>query len=184
MQRLRVTWSGSPVTGPGLTTFYLPDSATTVADVLTLFGSLANKFPPGITWTVPSEVDLIDPTTGILTGGAALAGSGTQVSTGTDTKFAAGVGARIVWGTSTVIGGRRVKGSTFLVPLEAYCYAADGTLDATNASQMQTAVNTFVTNTNYVIWHRPSPGGSDGGIATVTSGTIPDKVSTLRSRRV
>lgn len=184
MKRVRVTWSGSPVTGPGLTTFYRDDSVTSVADILTLFGSLANKFPPGITWTVPSEVDVMDASTGILTGGASMAGGGTQVSTGTDTRFAAGVGARIVWGTTTVIGGRRVKGSSFLVPLEGYCYAADGTLDATNASQIQTAVNTFVSGGDTVIWHRPSPGGSDGAQCPVTSGTVPDKVSTLRSRRV
>ena len=169
--------------GPGLSTFYLPDSATSVAGLVTFFGAISNKFPPGITWTIPGEADQIDPGSGTLTGATAMTGGGTAVSTGTDTRYAAGVGARIVWGTASVAGGRRIKGSTFLVPLEGYCYAGDGTLDATNASQMLTAVTNLLAAMPLQVWHRPQPGGGAGFNVDVTSGTIPDKVSTLRSRR-
>ena len=46
------------------------------------------------------------------------------------------------------------------------------------------AANTLVTNGTTVIWHRPDKGAANGSSATVLSAAVPDKVATLRSRRV
>jgi len=183
MKRIRVEWSGAAVVGPGVSTFYLADSVTAVGPLLTFFGSIANKFPAELSWTVPNVGDVIDVTTGELTAGTTFTGGGGQVATGTDSRYAQGVGARIRWSTAAVFNGRRLAGSTFLVPLEGYCYDNTGSLDGTNLSQMQTAVNTLVGALDMLVWHRPTPGGSNGGSASIIAGTIPDKVSTLRSRR-
>ena len=42
--------------------------------------------------------------------------------------FAAGVGARVVWETGAVRNGRRVRGSTFVVPIWSSAYETNGTL--------------------------------------------------------
>jgi hypothetical protein len=169
--------------GPGVSTFYLDDTDTAVTAFTTFFTSIKSMFPPGITWTIPSEVDTMNATTGVLTGADTLTGGGTVTSSGTDTRFAAGVGARVVWNTTSVVNGRRVRGSTFLVPLENYCYASDGTLDATNMSTLQSAATALAGSGIPLIWHRPTGGLANGSTHAVTSGTVPDKVSTLRTRR-
>jgi hypothetical protein len=183
VNRLKVRWNGAGVVGEGLSVLYFRSAATTVAPVLSFFSSIANKFPAEVSWTVPGEGDVIDEATGTIVSGWALPGGGVQPASGTDSRFSLGVGARAVFGTASVVAGRRVRGSLFLVPLEGYCYANDGTLDATNASQIQTALNTLQATDTLVVWSRPVPGGRAGSFHTITSMTIPDKVSWLRTRR-
>lgn len=183
VNRIKVRWSGSAVVGDGVSVLYFRSAATSVAPILSFFSSVANKFPAELTWTVPGEGDVIDEATGTIVSGWTATGSGSQPASGTDTRYSAGVGARAVFGTADVVAGRRVRGSMFLVPLEGYCYANDGTLDATNASQIQTALNTLQATDLLVVWSRPVPGGRSGSIHTITSMTLPDKVSWLRSRR-
>lgn len=183
MNRLKVRWSGSAVVGDGLSVLYFRSAATTVAPVLSFFSSVANKFPAELSWTVPGEGDVIDEATGTIVSGWSLPGGGVQPASGTDTRYAAGVGARAVFGSASVVAGRRVRGSMFLVPLEGYCYDNSGSLDATNASQIQTALNTLQATDTLVIWSRPITGVRAGSFHTITSMTIPDKVTTLRTRR-
>jgi hypothetical protein len=183
INRLKVQWNGSGVTGQGLSVLYFRSAATSVAPVTSFFSSIANKVPAEVSWTIPGEGDVLDEATGTILSGWALPGGGQVQAAGTDTRYSAGVGARAVFGTADVVAGRRVKGSMFLVPLEGYCYANDGTLDATNASQIQTALNTLQATDLLVVWSRPVAGGRSGSLHTITSMTLPDKVSWLRSRR-
>ena len=46
-------------------------------------------------------------------------------------------------------------------------------------TNMTSAAATFVTNGGSKIWHRPTPGGSNGSSHAVLSANVPDKVSTL-----
>ena len=79
---------------------------------------------------------------------------------------------------------RRVRGSTFVVPLHGSSYDVDGTLTSSVASGLASNASTFVaaTQSDFVIWTRPRPGvvGKSSG---VTGSSAPDKISTLRSRR-
>jgi len=172
------------VTGPGLTTFYFDEGGTGFPTACSTFFQAVDAYLPiGITVTVPSSGDLIDVATGALTGTWSEAASGPGVGAGFG-AFPAGVGARVVWPTSGIVGGRRVKGSTFLAPLVNSCFGTDGTLDPTFATALAGFAGTLWAGAGYdmMIWSRPVP-GRPGAASEVIDTEIPDKVSWLRSRR-
>lgn len=184
LNRLRVKWGGTGIVGPGLSTFYFSGTMTgKPAAVLTLFDSVKASIPAGLTWEIPSSGDVLDESTGELTGGWTASGGGNVTATGTG-NFAQGVGPRFVWATNGIFLGRRVHGSTFMCPLITSQYDASGTIQNAMITAWNGFATTFVTavSPDFKIWSRPRPGGQ---YATnqVTGGTVPDAVSWLRSRR-
>lgn len=185
INRLRVEWAGNVVTGPGLTTFYA--TGLTVADmsaaVQDYFDAVKVHVPEGVTWSIPLGGDSIDEATGDLVGTWGTGGA-LQVSSTGPGDYAAGVGLRHTLQTASVVSGRRIRGSFFLVPLTVAGYSADGSLDNTSLSTIDAAAQALYTalNTEWVVWSRPS-GTRAGSAAEVTGVTTPDKVSWLRSRR-
>jgi hypothetical protein len=187
ISRVRVEWDGDAVVGGGLSTFYTTgDPADLRAAINSLFDTFSPWFPAsGVSGFAQTEGEVLNSATGALVGTwsdttvATFAGSGEQ-------NYASGVGARCVWGTGVIARGRRVRGSTFMVPICADVYDVDGTLASGAYGGMVAAAAAFASASggDFVIWTRPStPGGSDGGTAPILSGTVPDKVSWLRSRR-
>lgn len=185
LARLRATWSGSPVVGPGVSTFYF-DSADTGAStsLLDFFDTSPIAFPAGLIITIPSGGEIIDSVTGELAGTWNDPGTGGTV-TGTNTAaFAKGVGMQVRWATSGIVGGRRVVGSTFLAPLSSGNFDTDGTLTSAVVTAWQAAANNMLTDgVDWKIWSRPKP-GRGGEANSIISATIPDRPSWLRSRRV
>lgn len=180
-----MTWSGSPVVGPGLTTFFTSNTGTAgfPADVKTLITSWAGNVPTGVTWTVPISGDLIDDGTGGLSGTWSVASGGGTVVSSAAGSFASGVGCRIRWGTDGVVGGRRVVGSTFVVPLAVGAYQSDGTILDSVVTALSAAAVTFRSRSGGVkIFSRPIVGRL-GSNSNVIDSSVPDKVSWLRSRR-
>ena len=109
--RVRTVWTGTPVVGGGISTFYFTQSATgMVADLHTFWAAIGNRVPLGVTWTTANTGDLIDDATGALTGTWTDGTSSSVSSSGTGT-YAGGVGARILWQTSGIRNGRRVRGA-------------------------------------------------------------------------
>ncbi len=185
MERTQVVWSGDVVTGGGLTTFYSDEGIGTpvLANLVTFFNAIKALFPGGITWTIPDGGDLIDEASGALTGTWSESGGGVVTSTGGTSPYVAGVGARAVWRTSAIRGGRRVRGSTFLLPLLTTQYDASGTIGPTALSTLENAAQTLLGSaTSIGVWSRPRPGLS-GALVPIDSVSVPDKVSWLRSRR-
>lgn len=185
LARLRATWSGSPVVGPGVTTLYF-DAADTGAStsLLDFLDTNPLAFPAGLVITVPSGGEIITDTTGDLVGVWNDPGTGGTV-TGTNTaSFAKGVGAQVRWQTGGIVGGRRVVGSTFLAPLASGNFDVDGTLAATFISAWQAAANNMLTDgVSWKVWSRPTPSRA-GTSNDIVSATVPDRPSWLRSRRV
>jgi hypothetical protein len=185
INRLRVEWSGSVVDGPGLTTFY--STGFTAADmsaaVTTYFQDVVARVPEGCTWLIPNGGDVLDETTGELTGVWGTGGSNQVTSTGPG-GWAAGVGLRHSLQTAGINNGRRVRGSFFLVPLTSAAYQDDGTVDTTALNTIDAAVQDLFTalNTEWVVWSRPTD-TRPGSYSEVTGVTTPDRVSWLRSRR-
>lgn len=185
MQRLQVVWSGDQVTGPGLSTFYFSESfgGNVVTPVKNFFTAIRNVFPQGITWTIPSGGDLLNEATGELGGVWSETGGGSETS-GSTNNHAQGVGCRVAWRTAAIRGGRRVRGSTFLVPLVVTGYDTQGTIAAGTITAIESAANTLLTATSggFGVWSRPRP-GLVGALVPITSCAVPDQVSWLRSRR-
>lgn len=185
MKRFRVTWSGAPVVGGGLSTFYTsPSSEVGGADDLELFfSSIADQIVSGVQITIPSNGDLVESTTGELAGSWSDPGTGGVVTSSGSAGFVNGTGARIVWNTNGLFHGRRVRGSTFIVPLPTNAYEGAGNLTAAVITDFQNAANTLVAALPELgVWSNPR-GGVDGEFNPIVSATVPDAVSWLRSRR-
>lgn len=184
LARLRIDLSGSAVVGQSVMTFYSSAvGASLPADALTMLNSLKANFPPSLTFTVPGGGDLISENTGALTGSWTAGGGGTVTGTGVG-GFAIGVGARVKWSTAGITNGRRVRGSTFLVPLMGGSFDSSGRMQPATVTSLDTPVQAFLTAQagNLQVWSRPAPGRAGLG-HDVTAATIITTPSTLRSRR-
>lgn len=187
MWRLRAEWSGTALTGSGVTTFYaLDDSPGFPAAAKTFLESFKSNLPTGVSIVVPNFGDVIDTATGNLTGawtdGSALAGIGGLNST---QAFAKGVGLQVRWHTNAIVAGRRVVGSTFICPLANSAFDLAGTLSSSQQTSAQTAAAAYLAAVpGAVIWSRPNAAaGRVGTVALISGSTVPDRPSWLRSRR-
>jgi len=184
ISRVKVEFSGSAVTGPAASSFYTTGQVQNLRNPLvTLWTALRLQMPPTLTVTIPTTGEVFDSVTGDLTDTWSTGTPVALVGTGAG-GFAAGVGARLVWKTAGVTNNRRVRGSTFVVPLTIAVYGADGTIDNAVVADWKTKCSDFTvaTTTDLVIWTRPR-GGTPGKVQGVTGSDVPDRVSTLRSRR-
>lgn len=184
LARVRMAWVGSPVVGEGVSTFYFAEAHTGfVADTITFANALAAYLPTQLTLWVENSGDIIDDATGDLAGvwtdGTAGGAAGGQSNGWVD-----GVGTRIQWNTTGITSGRRVRGSTFVVPLDKGQFDTDGSIVGTTIQGITAATSQFLASAdgNMRIFTRPKA-GSPGKSSTVASATVPDKVSWLRSRR-
>lgn len=148
-----------------------------------MFTTLAGRFPTGISWVVPDGGDVIDEATGSLIGAWGTT-SETTISASGSGNFAQGVGLRVVWDTGTIRGGRRVRGSTFFCPLTLSQYQDDGTIGSATLTAFEGAASSYLSALGGEgrVWSRPRTGLAGAGVE-ITSVTVPDKVSWLRSRR-
>lgn len=167
-----------------MSTFYTEgDGAGLAAAVRTFFSTCKDAIKSGVTWSFPSGDVILDSSTGAVTGvwtGGALA----NVTSNGNAAFASGVGMRVVWETAGHTNNRRVRGSTYLVPLDINGYQTDGSITDATVTTVTTAANGLrtVVGSTPCIWHRPVD-GANGVSHPVTAVTVPDKVTWLRSRR-
>lgn len=183
LNRYRVVWTGGPA-GEGVSTFFGPNTdVTAYAVIRDFFDAIKGLFPTTFTWTFPASGDVLEDSTGTLTGGWTATPGAAISGTVAGASYAAGVGARVRWTTSSIVGGRRVSGATFLTSLSTTNFATDGTLIPTALSTLTSAATTAAGSGELRVYSRPSPGGSDGTSSTVTGATVPDRVTALRSRR-
>jgi hypothetical protein len=158
--------------------------------VRTMFNAVAGQLPNDVSISFPGEYLERDTETGTLLGSTAVTppASVTGSSAGV---YAAPAGARIRWNTGAIVAGRRVSGSTFLVPLATTAYQTDGTILAAVITTLQNAAQAYLDDVDMVpaVWSRPTFTGDPpvldrgGSIHAVQGVAIPDRVAVLRSRR-
>jgi hypothetical protein len=145
--------------------------------------AIAGSLPNTVTVDVQETGDVIDDATGTLTG--AWSTSPVLPVVGTSAAaYAAPAGWAATWNTTTIVGGKRLKGRTYLVPGAASMYQTDGSIEPVILAALQGYTNTFMAaaSGDLVVWHRPV-GGVGGSHGLVTSARVNDKVVVLRSRR-
>ena len=185
LKKIVVTWTG--LTGlPGVSVFYGKETAANpVSDLNTFFTSIQAKFPSGLSWQLPAAGDTIDSATGHPSGSWTSTGGGSVSGSGGAAPYAAGTGCKILWKTTGVTPKfRKINGLTYLTHISASQYDTDGTLISTAVSAFQSAATALVATTNFGIWHKNSPGGSDGTFNALFAATVLDRTSSLRSRRI
>lgn len=182
IRRVNVAWT-TGIGGTGLSTFYTLDPVDVTAELGTFFNAIKAFFPTPVTWQIPNSGDMITDNTGILSGGWSGGTAATISASGGAGAYVAGTGAYVRWGTNTVVAGRRVKGRTFLVPMLTSQFDTFGTITDTSVATIQTAASALQGSGKLKVWHRPPEGTTLGFVAQVTSATVPDKVTSLRTRR-
>lgn len=183
LQRIRCELTGITAL-PGVATFYSDVAVPSAkADVGDFWDAIKEWWPSGMSITVPNSGDVIEDTTGALVGSWTEGSQETITSSGSG-QYAAGVGARVVWGTNGIRNRRRVRGSTFVCPLIVSAYDSAGTLSTTFLNDLGTAATVLASSGLLNVWSRPGPGGSPAGEShAVLNGSVPDRVTSLRSRR-
>lgn len=196
MLKVTAQWTGF-LGAPGYSNFFFMESDPTASTdggsfasadaVQNFFNAIKSYLPNQAQVKVMTDVPVINPATGEMTD-IRSAGTRTAIQgTGGSASYSAASGVVITWRTPGVKNGRRVRGRTFIVPTTTAAYDIDGSLHATGIGVFQTAAAGLIgagTTQDFGVWSRPTaPGASDGAWFTATSGTVPDKVAILKSRR-
>lgn len=86
------------------------------------------------------------------------------------------------WVTGSVLGGRFVRGRTF-IPGLSVSHLTNGNLSTTAISGCQAAQSSFLgAGTGFGVWHRPK-GGVGGALVPASGGTTWQELAVLRRRR-
>lgn len=188
LSRVLVGMAGAGAVGGGVSTFYTSNSDPTAfyTAVRAFFVTAAASLASGSTLVFYGSGDTIDESSGEINGSWSMTKPANVLTSGSS-NWAAGVGCRVVWSTSGITRGRRVKGSTFLVPLGGNLYDGLGSIADGTVTALQTAATTLAAadSGSMRIYTRPNAKlGTVGKANAVTGASVPDAVSWLRSRRV
>ncbi len=196
---VRTEWDGTSG-GPGLTQMAMLGGAEFTAGTAQAAVNAVRKFWDDLKGTLPDElkltvspiVDIYNEVDGELTA-SVVAAVPPAVVAGTGTfGYAGGAGIKVNWNTGVIRNGRRVKGSTFIVPALANVFGVTGTPTPTTMTTTNTACSTLMASltsggTALVVWSRPLVVGGavtrSGATAGVVSGSLAPKSAILRGRR-
>jgi hypothetical protein len=190
ISRVTAQWSGFPG-APGYSNFHFqsstgtPDNQANVDLVRSFFQAARDQIAAGVTITVNPTVEVLDDATGALVDYDTVATAPAVVLGGASGNYSGPSGAVINWLTNAVVGGRRLRGRTFLVPLGNSAYQSDGTLGGTSLASLNTAAALLSGagfSSGFGILSRPAGGGAIS-FGEVTAHRIPDMAAVLRSRR-
>lgn len=179
LKRVRVAWTSWPG-GPGVSTFHFEtEQAPPLADLRSLFATIANYLPSGIVLQVENVGQTIDSTTGKAVAGWSAATVAPITASG-GVNYAQPCGAYIQWKSGAFINGREVRGKTFLVPLASAWYDAEGTVHPTAKNAIDGALTTYRVAGGSVqrIFSRATQ-----GVTTINAATVVDKCVVMTSRR-
>jgi hypothetical protein len=209
--RIKMHWTGFHG-APGYSSFYFRDFTDqaqwipTQEQVNAAAGAVSEfafdnrgSLPSGVTLQVQSDVEIINSVNGNLVDVMSAAAQPAHASTvAAGPGYAGGSGLVINWRTNVVRRNRRIRGRTFLVPLQRECFGPDGTLLPGTINGTKTAAEKLMTGIGYpdlAVWARPTPVKDpqtgkntgeyleDGTFGVVTSCNVPDLAAVLRTRR-
>lgn len=189
--RYRVGWAGTSG-GAGVSTFHVqatdlsiitPTDVQNCGDNLRVFFENSSEFLPNeVSLSFPATQDVVESTTGLLVATVNASGTTASLTGALTSSWQNGVGTRVVWSTGQVVGGRRVKGYTYLVPY-GNIMDTDGTLTAAAtadiAANAAALLSAMAADALAMVVYR------EAAFATtqITAGSLTDKAVILRSRR-
>lgn len=184
-QEYVVRWTGGPI-GVGATVLHFQSigsgtAAQQIADaVRACFDSLKAVAPSAVLWTFDTELKEIAPD-GTLLGVYPVTAPAAVAATGAG-SYAAGTGAMVRHTTGVVLGGRRIQGRTFIVPLISSNYSTLGTISGATITTLNGAFTTLRTTTSgfgtpLSVWSR-----KNASVTPVASSVCVSRVSTLATR--
>ena len=194
LNRVRVALTGFPG-GPGIATFYAVGVATFIPALHDLWANLATLMPLDVHITIEPTGDIIESSSGVITGSWSQPATATMVGS-SSAKYAAPAGILLRWTTDKIVDGKHLRGRTFVVPVTNDQFEVNGQLSAGALANFPPFLNAFVSSqsANLVIWHRPRKARAAtptslaviaraGDFGNVTGSGVSPKVAVLRSRR-
>ena len=183
--RAVVGWTGPGIVGLAANVLYFSeDPLPSMADVLDAYETLNGILPTGTVISVPTSGDIVNEADGSLIGAWTDTSGGNFTNTGTTAVSAAGVGACVGWLTSGFYNGHRVRGRTFIVPLNTAAYDTTGTLGSDPLLQLNAFATALIATGSLVVWSRPGGSPNPAGEAfPVVDKRVRDHVASLSSRR-
>ena len=199
---VRTAWSGTSG-GPGVTQLAVlgaaggdwnPSGAQTAVNAVRAFwDSIKAYLPNELTLTVSPVVDTYTRETGELFS-SSIAASVPAVVIGTATgTYAGGSGIKVTWETGEIRDGRRVRGSTYIVPADGTAFTNTGTVAAAAKTLINTSAATMMASmvsgsVTLGVWSRPREAtdtlpARDGAAFQVAQGITSSKSAILRGRR-
>lgn len=183
VNRVRVTWTGTPTVGDGLSTFYFNSAVGTpaqqVSAVNLFLDSVAASYADNLTWATQSDVATLNVGTGALEG---ITSTTVESGAGTDTtdQLSPATQGLLQLLTNQVVGGRLLRGRIFLPgPCEA-ANSAGGIPLAAYRTDYEDAADVLMNdaNTEWSVWSQ-----THGVLASISSTSVWTKWAVLRSRR-
>jgi hypothetical protein len=194
--RCEATISGVTTDPYLLSQWYLPstvggsntDATNCLAHFRSVWNVLAGKIVTGALITYSPSVIAMEATTGVLTGAWVGTTPATSAGAAGSSPLPLQTQGMITWATGQIFNGRRLKGRVYVpAPDEADNVTTGAVPSSSYLSQLAsaiTAMNTAVTGGSLpVVWHRPTPGGSNGGHGAITGGVARSTWSSQRKRR-
>jgi hypothetical protein len=181
LNQMKVDWSGPCVTGPSATVLHFQgDTEAATAAVAAFFVGIKGLLPNVLTIRVPTSGDVIDPATGSPSGIWTSATAPDAVVGSGNNGWIDGVGASVRWLTPLYLGGTRLTGRTFLVPVDKGQYnPGTGNLSDSAQTIIATYAGGLITSdAGITIYSRTHHSSSSVAAAAVST-----EVSWLRSRR-
>jgi hypothetical protein len=196
---VRTEWDGTSG-GPGLTQmaliggaeFTAANAQSAVNAVRKFWQANVSYLPDELRLTVSPVVDIYRETDAELIGSVVAPVVPVQVIGISTQGYAGGAGIKLNWNTGVIRNGRRVKGSTFIVPIAMGAYGLTGTPLPATANTWNTAAQTLMADltaggTALAVWSRPLVKDQvitrTGSLSGVLSGTLAPKSAILRGRR-
>jgi hypothetical protein len=183
MFRVRTVFTGVPGT-PWISNHYFDgandaEAASMAASVATFWTALRAVIVVGVQWQVEPEVVELDPVTGAPIGSVITPGA-TNFGTATGDPLPWSNQAYINWGTGVFIGGRRIRGRTFVPGMSE---SANSTGSGPSTA-VQTTINTAAAaligtpDVGFGVWSK-----TNGVFVRATNGVTSPRWGVLRSRR-
>jgi hypothetical protein len=181
---LRVTTTFSGLTGAPFSNVLhfggldITDAGDAVAAAGAFWGAIDAIMVTECTWAVSADVEVIDPPTGnlleVLNATAVTGGGGT-----TSAQLPGAVQGLIRWRTGQIVGGRELRGRTF-VPGLAVAVNSDGTVQTGHAATIKSAADALIAvgTPPFGIYSR-----THGQLEPVVSSSVWSQFAVLRSRR-
>nr|CRY97448.1 hypothetical protein [uncultured prokaryote] len=181
MHRVRTVWTGVPGS-PAYTNLYAVLGDGTPGEfhdaVSSMIGSLSSVVDQDVTWTVESEIPVIDTVTGEVQSVEAVV-----PTTGTgethDGLLPPATSILMKWRTGVFLAGRQIQGRTYL-PYIGANVSADGNVYPASITSVRNAMSVYVTalDGQAVVWSR-----KNGVAVPINSWDCWNKFAVMRSRR-
>lgn len=179
LNQVRVTYTGLPG-GDAVSTFYFQAMVDTdLSQLEAFFLAVRGFFPSSCSIHVPDEGQVIDVTTGQPVGSWSFPEAGGDMNGNSGAPFAAVSGAIVHWTTGVFLGGRKIQGSTYLVPLTSDSFDTNGTIAPTVLDAIRSAASALAADPSTLsVYSRKNQAA-----VLVSGASVPDKAVVLRSRR-